>query len=75
MSDKADTLVKCAVEMMKNLSIGIKASGIDSAELEEYAVKIGVDKVQGFQLARFQSGAELIGFIKGRREKHAGLLL
>jgi predicted signal transduction protein with EAL and GGDEF domain len=75
MSDKADTLVKCAVDMMKNLSIGIKASGVDSAELEEYAVKVGVDKVQGFQLARFQSGADLIGFIKGRRENGAGLLL
>lgn len=75
-SEKADTLIKCAVDMMKGLSIGIKASGIDSPELEEYALKVGVDKLQGFNLSRYQSGAELIRFIKERRENHGvGILL
>ncbi len=75
-SDKADTLVRCAVDMMKNLSIGIKASGIDSPELEKYAVGVGVDKLQGFNLSRFLSGADLIRFMKERRENHGvGLLL
>lgn len=75
-SDKADTLIKCAVDMMKGLSIGIKASGIDSPELEEYALNVGVDKLQGFNLARFLSGADLVKFMKERREDHGvGVLL
>ena len=75
-SRKADTLVRCATEMMKSLSIGIKASGIDSEELERYAVSVGVDKLQGFALSRFLSGADLIRFMKERREEHGvGLLL
>ncbi|MBO5552427.1 MAG: GGDEF domain-containing protein, partial [Lachnospiraceae bacterium] len=75
-SRKADTLVRCAIEMMKRLSIGIKASGIDSSELEKYAVSVGVDKLQGFELSRFLSGADLIRFMKERREEHGiGLLL
>ncbi|MCR5748413.1 MAG: GGDEF domain-containing protein, partial [Lachnospiraceae bacterium] len=43
MSEKADTLVRCAVDMMRSLSIGIKVSGIDSQETEEYATQLGVD--------------------------------
>ena len=75
-SDKADTMIKCAVDMMKGLSIGIKASGIDSPELEEYALNVGVDKLQGFNLARFLSGADLVKFMKERREDHGvGVLL
>ena len=75
-SKKADTLIRCAVDMMKNLSIGIKASGIDSEELESYAISVGVDKLQGFELSRFLSGADLIRFMKERREEHGvGLLL
>ncbi|MCR5746693.1 MAG: hypothetical protein K6G03_03210, partial [Lachnospiraceae bacterium] len=67
MSEKADTLVRCAVDMMRSLSIGIKVSGIDSQETEEYATQLGVDKLQGFQLARFLSGADLMKFMKERR--------
>ncbi|MCR5773472.1 MAG: GGDEF domain-containing protein [Lachnospiraceae bacterium] len=75
-SPKADTLVKCAVDMMKGLSIGIKAYGIDSSELESYAVSVGVDKLQGFALSRYLSGADLVRFMKERRENNGiGLLL
>lgn len=63
LSRKADILVRCAVDMMKRQSIKVRASGIDSEELEAYAVNAGVDKVQGFQLARFFSGAEFIAFL------------
>ena len=76
LSDKADTLIRCAVDMMKGLSIAIKASGIDSPELEEYAASVGADKLQGFALSRFLSGADLIRFMMERREGHGvGLLL
>lgn len=75
-SSKADTLIRCAVDMMKRLSIGIKASGIDSDELEEYATGVGADKLQGFALSRLLSGADLVKFMMERREEHAvGLLL
>ena len=75
-SEKADILIRCAIDMMKNLSIGIKASGIDSPELEAYAAGLGIDKLQGFALSRFLSGADLIRFMKERREDHGvGLLL
>lgn len=75
-SKKADTLIRCAVDMMKGLSIGIKASGIDSPDIEKYAVKVGVDKLQGFNLSRFLSGADLIRFMMERRESHGnGVLL
>ncbi|MBQ7584325.1 MAG: GGDEF domain-containing protein [Lachnospiraceae bacterium] len=75
-SDKADTLIRCAVDMMKSLSIGIKASGIDSPDLEKYAVRVGVDKLQGFNMSRFLSGADLIRFMKERRDdRGVGVLL
>lgn len=75
-SEKADTLVRCAVNMMQGLSIGIRVSGIDSREIEEYAVSLGVDKLQGFRLSRFLSGADLMKFMKERRGEHEfGVLL
>lgn len=75
-SKKADTLIRCAVDMMKGLSIGIKASGIDSPDIEKYAVKVGVDKLQGFNLSRFLSGADLVKFMMERREGRGnGVLL
>ena len=75
-SEKADTLVRCAVDMMKGLSIDIKACGIDNPEIEEYAMGLGVDKLQGFRLARFLSGADLVKFMRERRTDHEfGVLL
>lgn len=67
-SKKADTLIRCAVDMMKNLSIGIKAAGIDNDELKDYAVGVGADKLQGFAMSRLLSGADLIRFMMERRE-------
>ena len=69
MSKKADTLIRCAVDMMKNLSIGIKAAGIDNEELKDYAVGVGADKLQGFAMSRLLSGADLIKFMMERREE------
>ncbi len=70
LSRKADILVRSAIDMMKKQSISVKAVGIDSEELEEYAVKAGVDKLQGFALARFLTGAELLGFLSGQRREN-----
>ncbi|MCR5410784.1 MAG: EAL domain-containing protein, partial [Lachnospiraceae bacterium] len=61
---KADTLIRCAIDMMKSLAIGIKASGVDTPDLEKYALEIGADKIQGFALSRFLSGADLIKFVR-----------
>lgn len=68
-SGKADTLIRCAIDMMKSLSIGIKASGVDTPELEAYALEVGADKLQGFALSRFLSGADLIKFVKERGKR------
>lgn len=64
-SHRADTLLKCTVEMLKRLGKKLKAERIETTRQEEYAREIGCDYLQGYHLSMSLSEEEFVRFMKG----------
>ena len=64
--EKADTLLKSSVDMLKNFNIKIKAEAVENSALKDYAISLGCDMLQGYYLSMVFSEEDLVGFLKER---------
>ena len=62
--ERADTILRSSVDMLKNFNIKIKAEAVENSTLKDYVLSLGCDLMQGYFLSMIFSEEDLLTFLK-----------